>query len=216
MTFQPWILWTACGCASSGRNIERFNGAMTFQPWIPPKLAEEINPGLPLLQWSHDLSAMDTRILPCMATIAIGLQWSHDLSAMDTRSHGEGACGKSCGFNGAMTFQPWILHIVGVSLIPPSFNGAMTFQPWIRPIWFAATAIDCTRFNGAMTFQPWIPARSLPRNQNMPPLQWSHDLSAMDTRAVPGVHLTSGLTSFNGAMTFQPWIRKAGNASMEP
>ena len=36
------------------------------------------------------------------------LQWSHDLSAMDTLT-GEGSAHDAQGaFNGAMTFQPWI------------------------------------------------------------------------------------------------------------
>ena len=37
-------------------------------------------------------------------------------------------------------------------------------------------------------------------------LQWSHDLSAMDTSAKAVATATSS-PSFNGAMTFQPWIR---------
>ena len=37
-------------------------------------------------------------------------------------------------------------------------------------------------------------------------LQWSHDLSAMDTRQVELVIL-NGVARFNGAMTSQPWIR---------
>ena len=40
------------------------------------------------LQWSHDLSAMDTvNSLPGLASV-VSLQWSHDLSAMDTASAG--------------------------------------------------------------------------------------------------------------------------------
>ena len=36
------------------------------------------------------------------------LQWSHDLSAMDTSSAGGRPAPPGLGFNGAMTFQPWI------------------------------------------------------------------------------------------------------------
>ena len=58
-----------------------------------------------------------------------------------------------------------------------------------------------------MTFQPWIPPRSYPKRRKPPPLQWSHDLSAMDTP--PGGSTTRCQTNtFNGAMTFQPWIRR--------
>ena len=36
-------------------------------------------------------------------------------------------------------------------------------------------------FNGAMTFQPWILNIRLARLKRLQHLQWSHDLSAMDT-----------------------------------
>ena len=36
-------------------------------------------------------------------------------------------------------------------------------------------------------------------------LQWSHDLSAMDT-SVLVCHYPTGASGFNGAMTSQPWI----------
>ena len=36
------------------------------------------------LQWSHDLSAMDTMEAYNIVTPTPALQWSHDLSAMDT------------------------------------------------------------------------------------------------------------------------------------
>ena len=83
------------------RRQRRFNGAMTFQPWIQEITASST------LQWSHDLSAMDTRPLPLLAIRSV-LQWSHDLSAMDT------------------------VMVCSKELHDPSFNGAMTFQPWIR------------------------------------------------------------------------------------
>ena len=57
------------------------------------------------------------------------LQWSHDLSAMDTRPRRRLAALRLACFNGAMTFQPWIpVHVAW------HFNGAMTFQPWIRAV----------------------------------------------------------------------------------
>ena len=37
-----------------------------------------------LLQWSHDLSAMDTSSSEGTEKLRRLLQWSHDLSAMDT------------------------------------------------------------------------------------------------------------------------------------
>ena len=74
-----------------------------------------------------------------------------------------------------------------------------------------------------MTFQPWILRRSLQLPRLLILLQWSHDLSAMDTLSECGIR-TSNISAFNGAMTFQPWIRRRdGNdlacgqrPSMEP
>ncbi len=36
------------------------------------------------LQWSHDFSAMDTKIVVAPSAKPSTLQWSHDFSAMDT------------------------------------------------------------------------------------------------------------------------------------
>ena len=60
-----------------------FNGAMTFQPWI--QADSDFKRQLKArLQWSHDLSAMDTGAAGGGAVEGLALQWSHDLSAMDT------------------------------------------------------------------------------------------------------------------------------------
>ena len=169
----------------------RFNGAMTFQPWIlgiaGPRARLHHRR---LLQWSHDLSAMDT---------------THRRVAM--------VSSRACCFNGAMTFQPWIQDSRPRQLGCGSsgFNGAMTFQPWIRrPRSRAVSGGDQTScFNGAMTFQPWIHGHRHGRACAFPfaMLQWSHDLSAMDTRSLTSMAwMRPTLASFNGAMTFQPWI----------
>ena len=63
------------------------------------------------LQWSHDLSAMDTTIWLATLWFDDELQWSHDLSAMDTRRPVERRPPTPDRFNGAMTFQPWILRV---------------------------------------------------------------------------------------------------------
>ena len=40
----------------------------------------------PWLQWSHDLSAMDTSLGRFTMGVPVRLQWNHDLSAMDTQT----------------------------------------------------------------------------------------------------------------------------------
>ena len=57
-----------------------------------------------------------------------------------------------------------------------------------------------------MTFQPWIQDPFTLDGNKMIVLQWSHDLSAMDTILSSGPS-SRPPRSFNGAMTFQPWIR---------
>ena len=56
---------------------------MTSQPWILDELHEHPTDEM-WLQWSHDLSAMDTVHLSIGNFAQFELQWSHDLSAMDT------------------------------------------------------------------------------------------------------------------------------------
>ena len=193
---------------------------MTFQPWIHGPT------------WSN-------RGLDCT------LQWSHDLSAMDTRDVGGLSQPLQCGFNGAMTFQPWIPRSalthphrrprlqwshdlsamdtpgndsprgIGIKLqwshdlsamdtcsywaerhaASKSFNGAMTFQPWI-PASCTPLRKSISGFNGAMTFQPWI-CQNRRRNGAMTFQPWIEGRIGAADRS----------PRFNGAMTFQPWIR---------
>ena len=74
-----------------------------------------------------------------------------------------------------------------------------------------------------MTFQPWIRRRVLARLYEGPSvqLQWSHDLSAMDT--TESLANVGSALALHGAMTFQPWIHEMDDpllmppeASMEP
>ena len=178
-------------------------------------------PCQPRLQWSHDLSAMDTGMSMADVRDKIELQWSHDLSAMDTGKPPPVQPAHS-SFNGAMTSQPWIhdhqpphrphprqlqwSHDLSAMDTcphrshrprPRSFNGAMTSQPWI-PDPPASSAVPPASFNGAMTSQPWIPGLA----------------STIACTAAP---------CFNGAMTSQPWIQdgqdrrdRRRHASMEP
>ena len=73
----------------------------TCQEFTFPILAFE-------LQWSHDLSAMDTTRIVRRKLKELKLQWSHDLSAMDTTLSSRIVCQNFSSFNGAMTSQPWI------------------------------------------------------------------------------------------------------------
>ena len=149
---------------------------------------------MPVLQWSHGLSAMDTRSSRTYQTSESGLQWSHGLSAMDTPGHSV--------TNYVLTLasmEPWPFShgydhkIPAGRRILKGFNGAMAFQPWIR--------LTC----------PICPSTSSP-------LQWSHGLSAMDTNTVAGLRV-GFVSGFNGATAFQPWIPEAlvsGNGQLFP
>ena len=126
------------------------------------------------LQWSHDLSAMDTwtALFRWVAGLS-ALQWSHDLSAHRALSFGT--------FNGAMTSQPWIhLAVLPAHRAPEPFNGAMTSQPWIRhdnlAIWRGNNNLQWSHDLSAMDTLFRVGAQITVTH-----LQWSHDLSAMDT-----------------------------------
>ena len=73
---------------------------------------------------------------------------------------------------------------VSVSEETVSFNGATTFQPWIVNYVFYERSTD--RFNGATTFQPWIvlnaPVETV--GPQVEKFQWGHDFSAMDRAAI--------------------------------
>ena len=132
MASQPWI---PAACASlPPRSWPSFNGAMASQPWILPA---EGCLGLMILclQWSHGLSAMDTRWPQLWTPRKATLQWSHGLSAMDTSPPVAQRRGHAPSFNGAMASQPWIQ---ATHAVPPGtpwpFNGAMASQPWIHRI----------------------------------------------------------------------------------
>ena len=129
---------------------------MASQPWIPDQLPVE------------QFTTQD-------------IQWSHDLSAMDTPTSPPAATRRPCSFNGTTASQPWIRRrpIRRYSSCR-TFNGAMASQPWIRqrksltlhtsPVlqWsHGLPAMDTGKsvirtggkgepFNGAMASQPWI------------------------------------------------------------
>ena len=87
-----------------------------------------------VLQWSHDLSVMDTLEVEAQGLSLLPiLQWSHDLSVMDTTETPAGPAVEYRSFNGATTFQSWIRRLHLPNSVPSStFNGATTFQSWIH------------------------------------------------------------------------------------
>ena len=66
------------------------------------------------------------------------------------------------------------------------------------------------RFNGATTFQPWKPRLNHGVDFVGGPLQWGHDLSAVETQT-RAYGRTPQDAGFNGATTFQPWKRGTGD-----
>ena len=158
-SMEPWPLSHGYTKAPLLRTllIAAFNGAMASQPWIPGgsgkgtlmRLVPSMEPwplshgyaavcrqlrGQDSLQWSHGLSAMDTKVKLVYEAFAPIFQWSHGLSAMDTGSRKE-------RFDGGNrpSMEPWPLshgYEMASSCSPtPShspFNGAMASQPWIR------------------------------------------------------------------------------------
>ena len=133
-----------------------FNGAMTSQPWIPGRPSMVLL-GSPLLQWSHDLSAMDTMPLRRPEDVATR-SFNGAMTSQPWIQYRQSQCPlPSGGFNGAMTSQPWIQASRSpLCRLRHSFNGAMTSQPWIRRAQAASGVRGNYGFNGAMTSQPWI------------------------------------------------------------
>ena len=151
------------------------------------------------LQWSHRLSAMETRARPAARIAQPRLQWSHRLSAMETGRRHPGRTGGG-GFNGATAFRRWKPgeggrhpDNAGASMEPPPFGDGN-----------AVVAIALTTETEAE-------------------LQWSHRLSAMETRGergtLPAHHATASMEPppfGDGNLVYRHVRPVADGASMEP
>ena len=133
---EPWPLSHGYQTAAKQKPgaVLPFNGAMASQPWIRRRLY---------------------RATP----IPRHLQWSHGLSAMDTRRGRRGMRRPTLTFNGAMASQPWIRC---PPLSPAPSDRQPSMEPWplshgYRPI-SNPRFVSYSTFNGAMASQPWIPA----------------------------------------------------------
>ena len=146
-----------------------FNGATAFRPWKRLCLVDG-DLWIVGLQWSHSLSAMETRpVRPICDHWGHRLQWSHSLSAMETTLPPAHRC---------YPFFP--------------FNGATAFRPW-KHRWRPARRWAISTFNGATAFRPWKLPKGHIGSVLFQNLQWSHSLSAMETGytqeiASPGIH----------------------------
>ena len=140
------------------------------------------------LQWSHDLSAMDTRSWAWNRSFSrVSLQWSHGLSAMDTTlvtpvfdwssvlqwSHG----------HSAMDTRRWWGVDTNIDY-ELQWSHDLSAMDTHRDYSNAGVMLDkhADTFNGAKTSQSWTPVNALNKVVQMHfELQWSHDLPAMDT-----------------------------------
>ena len=59
------------------------------------------------LQWSHNLSVVETFLITHGVQVDIWLQWSHNLSVVETNGAKDRHKRNARSFNGATTFQLW-------------------------------------------------------------------------------------------------------------
>jgi len=151
------------------------------------------------LQFGHDLSAVETQIIPGNIYNSRVLQFGHDLSAVETRA-------------GSRTPD---LH-------PRCFNSATTFQPWKRGEFTAWDQINMMlQFGHDLSAVETLVNQLFTVAQEL--LQFGHDLSAVETNIMTAVNFAHPF-GFNSATTFQPWKRSlkgvghffAFNASIRP
>ena len=138
---------------------------------------------MPVLQWSHGLSAMDTRSSRTYQTSESGLQWRHGLSAMDTP-----------GCVRCASRSMYLQWSHGFSAMDTAANDLNDLRERTRLQWsHGFSAMDTLEnsakrklmsacFNGATAFQPWIRGNRVVILVTQVELQWSHGFSAMDTR----------------------------------
>ena len=163
-----------------------------------------------ILQWSHGLPAMDTSATRPRTDADIrtfngamtSQPWIRRISMLSLRT--------ARRFNGAMASQPWIHDprrrdvrdpapasmepwlpshgYVGFAARPAAVRDLASMEPWPPSHGYSPSSSSrsarASCFNGAMAFQPWIRACAVGRNQPPKRLQWSHGLSAMDTRVL--------------------------------
>ena len=163
-----------------------FNGATASQPWIPREPVYQMSTPR-FLQWSHGLSAMDTMSLTCWISSGVSLQWSHGLSAMDT-----------VYMPGLVTpclmYLQWSHGLSAMDTLRIEASFTEQFKPSMepRPLSHGYLPKPLSKetlndpFNGATASQPWIPARRPRQRVAATILQWSHGLSAMDTKIAAG------------------------------
>ena len=142
-----------------------FNGATAFRPWKRLCLVDG-DLWIVGLQWSHSLSAMETR--PVRPLRPLGPPPS-----MEPQPFGHGN-----DLTPAHRCYPFF-----------PFNGATAFRPW-KHRWRPARRWAISTFNGATAFRPWKLALAPLIMDLILDLQWSHSLSAMETAGLPqGIHL---------------------------
>ena len=133
------------------------------------------------------------------------LQWSHRLSAMETSTCNDSADRFDRCFNGATAFRRW-------KLVNVNRNGANLERASMEPPPFGDgnTALqDVTNASDKASMEP--PPFGDGNSQASPtgapsdtPLQWSHRLSAMETREQTHA-IRSADGRFNGATAFRRW-----------
>ena len=181
------------------------------------------------LQWSHRLSAVETAVCDVDGLEGIVLQWSHRLSAVETRRTPRRSGSGSRSFNGATAFRQWKRHLVGhtisgywgASMEPPPFGSGNSLWGGGQRIRSSAS-MEPPPFGSGNSIQSPVPTRywrslqwshrlsavetrlGLNRPLKQTLLQWSHRLSAVETtRGVPSRGGPSAC--FNGATAFRQW-----------
>ena len=191
-------------CRSPPRK-KSFNGATAFRPWKRLAWSMEYSVGMGL-QWSHSLSAMETRYDVAALLVVIVLQWSHSLSAMETAfsflqfhrcpyasmepqpfGHGNETPLRLAVVEVRASMEPQPFGH-GNNVTPPSGDVSYTASMEPQPFGHGNSRIWPVRiwplpgFNGATAFRPW----KLPVS-------------------ITGPH--NAVTCFNGATAFRPWKR---------
>ena len=194
--------WKAVVARTVVGRVGGFNGATTLRPW---------KADCPSGQSTGPLASMGPRPCGRGRTHARGRTGRTRQASMGPRPCGRGRCRLSrsfgrplCSFNGATTLRPWKAAMTCYPQARPSFgfNGATTLRPW----------------KGGMTWMIWSGKRSasmgprpcgrgrrepLADPANASPLQWGHDLAAVEGVALARARW--GPPGFNGATTLRPW-----------
>ncbi len=182
---------------------------------------------MPTLQWSHSVSAVESRLNPAaLARASVASMEPQRLRRGKSIQCSFNYLSGAARFNGATASPPWKGERRRAQNHPNNgFNGATASPPWKECDGYYRVAIDGAlqwshsvsaveralrlnqwsiedrSFNGATASPPWKVGYSDVLDAGASPLQWSHSVSAVESRKLAASMLQSWLLQWSHSVS---------------